>query len=381
MSDSAPEINTDALRQRASQGKSVHEFIVTDAQLSGCSPAESAARWAAEVELPPEAWGEAAADLVMAELSPEGRRAKVDDFFAAAVARMRDESAPGWVRVGLALQELPVARTYYPAVASDPLHPDAQLANDLLEAWDAAEYAVWSAEEWPGIDLTDPQARHWFEQQHRLAPGQVEWCRRHFHDPEVRGVALGLCLRRVMDAEALTTEDLDVLVEGWQDRFLTQLSGETFSCVPAVVALGIALAELDHPAKNSFDAHIRTLFPAWDDLVQVPLFGWYASTEDLEPLWEEMTVTGADHRTCLGVTVGRARLVNAPLATLCDQAAGVNPKLLRDLAQIAIAFGGRPRLWDGLVNPHSRAWRRRAAEVAGDTSLSEEFRAEVRRFT
>ena len=61
--------------------------------------------------------------------------------------------------------------------------------------------------------------------------------------------------------------------------------------------------------------------------------------------------------------------------------AGVNPKLLRDLAQIAIAFGGRPRLWDGLVNPHSRAWRRRAAEVAGDTSLSEEFRAEVRRFT
>ncbi|MDO5082691.1 MAG: hypothetical protein Q4D89_04715 [Arachnia propionica] len=381
MPDPAPEFNTDALRQRAAQGKSVHEFIVTDAQLSGITPTESAARWAAEVELPREVWGEAAVGLLSAELSPEEQRDHSDDFFAAAVDTMRDDTAPAWVRVGLALQQLPAARTYYPAIASDPLHPDACLATDLLDRWDEAEHAVWSAEQWPGIDLDDPQARHWFEVQTRLAPGQLEWCRRQFHDPGIKGVALGLCLRRVMDADALTTEDLDVLVDGWQDRFLTQLAGETYSCVPAVVALGIALAELGHPARSSFDAHIRTHFPAWDDLVQVPLLGWYGTTEDLEPLWEEMTVTGADHRTCLGVTVGRARLVNAPVATLCDQAAGVNPKLLRTLVQIAIAFGGRPRLWCGLANPHSLAWRRRAAVVANDAGLSEEFRAEARRFT
>ncbi|MDO5066469.1 MAG: hypothetical protein Q4D96_04230 [Propionibacteriaceae bacterium] len=381
MSDPGPEFNADALRQRAAQGKSVHEFIVTDAQLTGCTPAESAARWAAEVELAPNVWGEAAVGVVSAELTPEEQCSRSDEFFAAAVARMRDEDTPIWMRVGLALQQLPAARTYYPAVASDPLHPDSPLAAELLDAWDQAEHAVWSATQWPGIDLADPQARHWFEVQPRLSPGQVEWCRKQFRAPEIKGVALGLCLRRVMDAEALTTEDLDVLVEGWQERFVTQLSGETFACVPAVVALGIALAESEHPARKDFAAHIRKSFAAWDDLVRVPLLGWYGSSEDLEPLWEEMTSTGAEYRTCLGVAVGRARLASAPVATLCDQAAGVNPKLLRNLVQIAIAFGGRPRLWDGVANPHSRAWRRRAAVIASDASLSEEFRAEARRLS
>lgn len=381
MSDPAPEFNTDALRQRASQGKSVHEFIATDAQLSGCTPAESAARWAAEVELPAEVWPEAAVDLVLVELDPEERRPLLDDFFAAAVAKMRDETVPGWVRAGLTLHCLPVARTYYPAIASDPLHPDSGLAAELLDAWDEAEHAVWSVMEWPGIDLRDPQARHWFEAQARLAPNQVEWCRTRFRDPEVKGVALGLCLRRVMDAEALTTEDLDVLLEGWEDRFLTQLAGETLVCVPAVVVLGIALAELNHPGRESFDTRIRKHFPGWDCLVQVPLFGWYGTIEDIAPLKEEIALVEVEYRICLGIALAEARLNRERVATACDRLARANPKLLRQLVQVAIAFGARPRLWEGTLNPHSRAWRRRAAAVAQEHGLSVEFQSEARRLS
>ncbi len=360
-----PSPSLDELRARAASGHDVYEFLVLDAKVQRRSSVESAAAWSRAVTPPRERWAQSAGELLMAELNPEAWRYPLDQWFEASIQRMADEAAAAWVRAGLAERELARARGYYRGELADPADPAdkayLEWVAQALAAWDDAEYAVWRDVDWSGIDLGDAEARRGFEVQPRLAPGQVEWCRQQLRDPAVRGVALGLCLRRLLDADALTLADLDAIVPRWRSRLMKQLASETFACVPAVVAFGIALAEIAMPGRDVFWAYIRDERRRWEENVYAPLVGWYGSSVEVDELWQRLSGE-ASYRQCLGAVVGRARLTDSSVAEICDEAAAANPGLAATLSDLSLAFGQRPYLWAGRMDWGCLVWRSRAAE-------------------
>ncbi|RRD49945.1 hypothetical protein [Arachnia propionica] len=353
----------------------VYEHLTETSRHTGRPVREVALEWAHGVD-GDWSWWVPAGDIVIAILNPHQDRASLDDATVLAVELMTDTAWPAWVRAALAWRYAVTVRRGYASEPDDDPDRRAWLTG-LLEDWDEAEHMVWEEIAWPGPFADDatsqwgPYRLRWFELQERLAAQQVAWCRARLADPTVRGVELGLVLRRLWDVGELTDQDLLALAPGWRGRFLRQFDSDPFSGLGACVVYGMALAEFGIAAP--IFEHIREHRRRWETSVHAPLVGWYGTPEEVDELWERALRPGADPRVVLGATAGRARLEGIPLARACDLAAaeaGRHDPFLR----VALAHGGRPRLWARDIDTDPRR-SARAAELAADDSLSEGFRA------
>lgn len=351
----------------------VYEHLAGTSRRSGRPVREVAREWAHCVD-GDWSWWVPAGDLVVAILNPHEDRARLDDATELAIELMKDPTWPGWVRAALAWRYAVTVRHTY-ASESDDEDPDRRswLAG-LFADWEEAEHTVWDEVAWPGpfADATSqwrPHRLRWFELQERLAAQQIAWCRARLADPAVRGVELGLALRRLWDVGALTALDLRALAPGWRGRFLRQFDSDPFSELGACVVYGMALAEFDIAAPI-FD-HIREHRRRWETSVYAPLVGWYGTHEEVDELWGRAIQPDADPRVILGATAGRARLEGIPLARACDLAAaeaGRHDPFLR----VALAHSGRPRLWARDLDADPR-WVARMAQGCGSEVSSVSF--------
>lgn len=354
----------------------VYEHLTETSRRTGRPVREVALEWAHGVD-GEWSWWVPAGDIVIAILNPHQDRAPLDDATQLAVELMTDTAWPAWVRAALAWRYAVTVRHTYASEPSDDDPERRAWLTGLFADWDEAEHMVWEEIAWPGPFADDatsqwrPHRLRWFELQERLAAQQVAWCRARLADPTIRGVELGLVLRRLWDVDALTDQDLLALAPGWRGRFLRQFDSDPFSGLGACVVYGMALAEFGIAAP--IFEHIREHRRRWETSIHAPLVGWYGTGEEVEELWERALRPGADPRVVLGATVGRARLEGIPLARACDLAAdeaGRHDPFLR----VALAHGGRPRLWARDIDADPRR-SARAAELAADDSLSEGFRA------
>lgn len=358
----------------------VYVYLTATAARTGQDVRAVALAWA-HAQAGDWSWYLAASDIVVALLNPREPRAPLDDCLDLAVELMADPGWPAWVRAALAWRHLGHIRGLYAAElaeASGPANADYRAwIRRLLTRWEEAERSVWDSVPWPGPFVPDPvpgwQAARllWFETQYPLARQQLAWCRARLRDPRTRGPELGLALRRLWDAGSLTADELAQLAPGWRSRFLRSLGGETFSCLPAVVVYGMALAEFGVP--NQLFAHVRERRDRWTDNVYAPLVGWYGSAAEVEEQWGRAVRGGAGWPVLLGATVGRARLDGLSLRRACDLAAAEAGSPAGFLA-VALAHGWPRRLWAGRIETAEPQWAVRAAQLAADASLSPAFR-------
>ncbi|MDO5066410.1 MAG: hypothetical protein Q4D96_03930 [Propionibacteriaceae bacterium] len=361
----------------------VYEHLTETSRRTGRSVREVALEWARGID-GHWSWWVPVGDVVIAILNPEQPRVPLSDSTELAIELMQDPTWPTWVRAGLAWRYAVTVRRVHAGEFElfgdeDPEHR-AWLIR-LLADWDEAEHMVWEEIAWPGpLDETAPQwdqdRLRWFELQDRLAAQQVAWCRARLADPAVRGVELGLALRRLWDTDNLTAQDLQALAPGWRSRFLRQFDSDPFSGVGACVVYSMALAEFG--ILSPIFEHIREHRRRWESSVYAPLVGWYGSEAEVDELWDRAIRPDADPRVVLGATAGRARLEGISLAQACDRAAAEagrhNPFLT-----VALAHGGRPRLWARHIDPADPRWTARAVALAEDETLGQDFRAAARR--
>lgn len=134
---------------------------------------------------------------------------------------------------------------------------------------------------WPGVDLTNK--RQLREQADALAlppPLEIDWYRARMRDPAVGEPGLGFCLERVADAGALTRADLDLLLDGWEDRMLRK--PDTYQRYrPALITFGIALARDEHPRAREVWERLRELDASWQVDLRLVLTGVVRGTRGL----------------------------------------------------------------------------------------------------
>ncbi|MGO2111199.1 MAG: hypothetical protein ACTH31_06260, partial [Pseudoclavibacter sp.] len=211
-------------------------------------------------------------------------------------------------------------------------------------------------------------------------------------------------LAQLADAGALTTDDLDRMLEGeWAHRFPVRADPEQRHR-PAIVTLAVAGRRSEHPmAPEVFErlaagddgaaggsgsavdgedgsppGHLRDL-----------LLGWYGDEADVDRLW--LSARLGDRFAATGWTVLTARLEGIRVSESASAGAlrsgdeGGLPGTREALAEAAIAWGAsspvapleRPTspLWAERFDDRALAWFVRAIDVAGDETLAVPLRA------
>lgn len=373
--------------RRAEQGVDVDTYLRLAAQVHGRDIRGVAIELAEQTSTNDEARRALARAIPRAIASPESSPLSPDlqAEVEAALRLVEDDSVPAQLRADIA-----DAHDFVPARLTerlDALPADTspairQQLHEQHERWERAIErlrASGAAERWRGIDLSSPTIRRRDQESGAtLTKPQLEWYREKLFDESLTEPELGFCLGKVLDANAVTHDDLDRLLRGWKKRFAK--APDTYDKHrPGLVSLGIALAETAHPEASKFFDGVRGLKPKWARAPRNVLLGWYGSVDDLPDLWVQV-LKGENH-AAVGWSMIRARLDGTRIAAAADEgirlaiADDARPYVARHLVIAAVAWGDPvTRLWHYSFDDRSRPWFDRALEVSQDTNLSSRIR-------
>ncbi len=366
-----------AQERATSTGEYLKVFLILDAQRRQVSIRQAGTELAHDLPERPELRESLAKDLPRAMLADEQGRV-TGKLVPTLIELLADDGFPDWFRALLprVWRGIPeqLRRSGSRGAALSP-----QRAQELIAAWEAAVAAssLGSDEGWAGIDLDARTLQRAQYELVDLSPSQIVWFRERMHDPETTEPGLGFCIGKLLEVDALTSEDLDALLAGWRKRMAVKPDPYQ-THPPAMVALGIALARAEHPKADTFWQSARKLTQKWAVDPLGVLHGWYGTADDLAGLLAHAKKGSAGALT--GWVLLTARLEDLSVGEAAGRALALgqgSPRWFGNhAASAAIAWRDPARpLWKTYFDERSMAHWENALAVIRDDSLDPELRS------
>lgn len=353
-------------------------------------PVRAAAELAAELAEhgASEAAMRALATALTSAVTADRRRATGADYATgrrfhalAAVRFSTDERLPRELRVAVAgIARDHVDHVREEAVRLGPAYADATGTDtaDALAAADRYEAARDELLAGTGPDLTLGEGilrRDWHRYR-TLTDADVRWLRAQVADPGTGVQGLAYCLELLLAHGVATEAEVEALLPRWK-KDLTKRYRTTYTewRHPLVTLTCLAL-DVDHPAAAVLTAWWSRPRPVWkNDLRLLTHLGAPDEAKAAE-LWDFVISGAHDVGQLMTWVLLRARLDGEVPVLVADRllgTPGIRAYVLERVL-IGVADPAQP-LWHYAVDPRSRAWWRRAQEVADHLGLSAEARA------